>query len=133
MIAGRFLPQTRHAFKASSFVRHMHAWHTQRPFGSTSASISGLGGNLYWLLFFAPALVLGGAATHLSGFSPRVRQMSAFSVARFQLLTLRLNTLHDWLLMNHGVAKYLAERDAAIKKDDFEFVTHMRMAWAIQE
>ena len=65
------------------------------------------------LLFFAPALVLGGAATHLSGFSPRVRQMSAFSVARFQLLTLRLNTLHDWLLMNSVVARTLAERAAA--------------------
>jgi len=49
----------------------------------------------------------------LSGHAPRKRTRAAYSVSRFQFLTLRLNALHNWLLMNRAVARNLAERAAA--------------------
>jgi hypothetical protein len=58
------------------------------------------------------AVLLGSAWACLSGHKPRKRKRAPYNVLRFQLLTLRLNSLHDWLLMNNVVARNLAERAA---------------------
>ena len=62
------------------------------------------------------ALLLAAAWTRLSGHKPRARTRAPYSVSRFQFNTLRLNTLHNWLMMNGVVARNLAERAAAETK-----------------
>ena len=49
----------------------------------------------------------------LGGQLPRERSRFAFSRLRFVWQTLRLASLHNWLVMNLRVARYLAEKDAA--------------------
>ena len=66
------------------------------------------------LLIFA--FLAAAAWTCLSGHKPRARARAPYSVGRFQLVTLRLNSLHDWLVMNGVVARNLAERAAAQSK-----------------
>jgi len=67
-----------------------------------------------WVLIFA--FIIGALWTGLSGHKPRERNKSLYSVVRFQLMTLRLNSLHDWLLMNASVARNLAEHAAGYKE-----------------
>jgi len=63
-----------------------------------------------WFLIIG--LLLGALWMGLSCHKPRQRTKAPYSVDRFQLKTLRLNSLHDWLLMNANVARNLAERAA---------------------
>jgi len=51
-----------------------------------------------------------GALVVLGGHKPRSH---LYSGHRFQLLTLNLNSVHSWLIMNASVARYLAEKDAS--------------------
>jgi len=62
--------------------------------------------------FLVIGLLLGVLWMGLSCHKPRQRRKAAYSVDRFQLKALRLNSLHDWLLMNVNVARNLAERAA---------------------
>jgi hypothetical protein len=79
--------------------------------GSTAlADMQGLGYTAILLLLFCSAWV------SLSGPRPRQRTKSVFSTLHFQLLTLRLHSLHDWLLMNGKLARSLAERAAQTKE-----------------
>ena len=62
------------------------------------------------------ALLLTAAWMGLSGHTPRVRTKTPFSLGRFMFFTLRLNSLHDWLLMNLVNARNIAERMAAASR-----------------
>lgn len=89
---------------------------TLPPIGDSAGSASDppLGAALGAALVLTLGVLLGAAAwMALSGHKPRARTKAPYSVGRFQLVTLRLNSLHDWLMMNGVVARMLAERAAA--------------------
>ena len=68
------------------------------------------------LILLLLGFLLAAAWVCLSGHRPRSRVKAPYSIGRFQLLTLRLNSLHDWLIMNLPNARSLAERAAAESK-----------------
>ena len=78
--------------------------------GETGVTLSSFGMTVLLLIMFCALWA------SLSGHKPRERKKSLFSVIHFQLATIRLNSLHDWLIMNVSLARCMAERAAQTKQ-----------------